>query len=173
MKTQFHGFGRLTIMTNSSKTQCKMEDVKKQYERHRKQSFGMVNLCSKACAGHQNLLQNASKSPDLQHIVVFSVLWWRLGPSDSWYHIHSGLLLQFFLHKIRYLHKSKASGHVERRQNNKSLQNPDILRLPNNMIRIVILVALAWLVRRRIDSVCCHPKNVSGTDCPIQGPLPK
>ena len=71
-----------------------------------------------------------------------------------------------------YLHKSKASGHVKRRQSNKSLQNPDILRLPNNIIRIAILVALAWLVRRRMDSVFCNPKNVSGTDCPIEGPCP-
>ena len=160
-------------MLNPSKTQCKMKDVKKQHEKPRKQSFGMVNLCSKACAGHQNLIQNASKSPDLPNIGAFSVLWWRLGPSDSWYHIHSGLLLQSILHKIRYLHKSKALGHVERRQSNKSLQNPDILRLPNNMIRIAILVALAWLVHCWLDSVFCNPKTASGTDCPIQGPLPK
>ena len=160
-------------MTNSSKTQCKMEDVKKQHEKHRKQSFGMVNLCSKACAGHQNLIQNASKSPDLPNISAFSVLWWRLGPSDSWYHIHSGLLLQFFVRKIWYLHKSKASGHVERRQNNKSLQNPDILRLPNDIIRIAILVALAWLVHCWLNSVFCNPKTASGIDWQIQGPLPK
>ena len=160
-------------MTNSSKTQCKMEDVKKQHERHRKQSSGMVNLCSKACAGHQNLIQNASKSPDLPNIGAFSVLWWRLGPSDSWYHIHSGLLLQSFLHKYVYLHKSKASGYVKRRQSNKSLQNPDILRLPNNIKRTAMLAALAWLVHCRIDSVFCNPKNVSATDCPIEGPLPK
>ena len=83
MKTQFHGFGKLRNHDKLIQNSMQNGRRQKQHERHRKPSFGMVNLCSKACAGHQNLIQNASKSPDLPNIGAFSVLWWRLGPSDS------------------------------------------------------------------------------------------
>ena len=44
--------------------------------------------------------------------------------------------------------------------------------LDYNKLRIAVLVAPAQPADGGLDSAICNPKAISGTDCPIQGPLP-
>ena len=60
--------------------QCKMERDKRQYQKHEKQTFEIVMLCSKARLGYRNL---ASKLHKMAHIGAFSVLWCSYRFSDS------------------------------------------------------------------------------------------